>query len=71
MNKARIDRLRERAFTLCGPTLNVFFADGSTRVATCADAISLFKDGRAIRAEANTGETGLLAGLLSALSENP
>ncbi len=71
MNRTKIDRLRERAFALCGPTLKVFFADGSSRVVTCADAISLFKDGKATRAENNSGETGLLAGLLSALSENP
>lgn len=69
MNKAQIQRLRERVTALCGPSLKVTLKDGSTRIVSSGDAIDLFLNGEGVKAESMTGHNGLLPGLLTGLAE--
>lgn len=70
MNTKTLDRLMARVSAMRGPTMKVFFADGSTRIVSSGDAIDLFLNGEGVKAESMSGHNGLLPSLLSALSEN-
>lgn len=66
---SRLEAIERRLDHTAGPTLTVILKDGTSKAVTVAAAIDLFKDGRAVHAETNTGSNGQLPGLLNALAE--
>lgn len=66
---SRLAALERRLDHSAGPTLTVIFADGTSKTISTKDAIDLFKNGEAVRAESRTGDNGFLPDLLTALAE--
>lgn len=66
---SRLAALERRLTHSTGPTMRIYFADGSNRTVSVGDAIDLFKTGEAVKAESASGRNGMLADLLTNLAE--